>query len=77
MLYGSRIVPEKSNLLFRLDMGDERSADERSANVVLRNIKCPADSEAVMQIAEAAESILEYPIKRVEMVLPFEFFAEE
>ena len=66
-MYDVRLA-EKANLFLRLDTGNERST-----SVMLRNLRNPASPEGVMEIVQTIKPILEYSIKRVEMMLQVEY----
>ena len=67
-MYDVRMA-EKANLFLRLETGN----NERPISVMLRNLRNPASPEGVMEIVQTIKPILEYSIKRVEMMLQVEY----
>jgi hypothetical protein len=60
-------MADKANIFLRLD------ADGSQISVMIRNARNPANPDGVMEIVRAVEPLLEYPLKRVEMMLPIEY----
>jgi hypothetical protein len=61
-------MADKGNLFIRMDAGGNKTA-----SAMLRNLRNPASPLMVMEIIELAKPVLEYPVKRVEMLLPVEY----
>ena len=62
------IMADRGNLMIRLDAGGGKTA-----TTILRNLRNPANPTGVLEIVEAADMILQYPVKRVEMTLMIEY----
>ena len=60
-------ISEKGILHIKLDTGN------KTVTTLLRNIKNPASPESVWEIVHAAEKVLEYPLKSVEMTMNVEY----